>query len=360
MKKKRILFVTLSLGGGGAERVVSILSSELAERGEDVHLLLFERSAKEYALSEKVKVHEFGQPGGWCKLHRIYRRIRRMRKMIQEIAPDIILPFLAMPTAYTYLASLGLKNISFVTTVRNNPSLYPKSPLMRKLVNHITEKSDGIMLQTEEQREYFLDSLSSKIFVVPNPVKQEMLDTVYHYRPEVKRIVSMGRLTKQKNHPLLIKAFAKFSAPFEDLHLVIYGEGEERENLEALVKELGLSQKVSLPGKTSQVSEVLSEADLFVLSSDYEGLPNTLIEAMAVGLPCISTACPTGPKDLIQSGQDGLLTKVGSEEELCMAMEMFRGSFEDRKRMGMASKQKIRENFSIGKIVDMFEKQVLR
>ncbi len=360
MRKKRILFVTLSLGGGGAERVVSILSSELARRGQDVRLLLFERSPKEYTLNEEVEVYEFGWPQGWCKLHRIYKRIRRMREMIREIAPDIIIPFLALPTVYTYLASLGLRELTFISTVRNNPSLYPASPLMRRLVNRITKKSDRIMLQTGEQRGYFSERLNSKIFVVPNPVKQEMLDTIYHYKPEVRKIVSMGRLTKQKNHPLLIRAFAKISATVEELRLVIYGEGEERKNLEELVKELGLSEKVSLPGKTSQVSEKLAEADIFVLSSDYEGLPNTLIEAMAVGLPCISTACPTGPKDLIHNGQDGLLTKVGDEEELYTAMKMLAGSFEDRRRMGMEAKRKIREALSVDRVVDMFEEQVLR
>lgn len=360
MRERRILFVTLSLGGGGAERVVSILSSELAQRGEDVHLLLFERSPMEYSLSEKVKVYEFGWPQGWCKLHRICKRIGRMREMVQEIAPDIIIPFLALPTVYVYLASLGMRDITFISTVRNNPSLYPASPLMRRMVNRITQKSDKIMLQTGEQREYFSDRLNSKIFVVPNPVKQEMLDKDYRYRPQVKKIVSMGRLTKQKNHQLLIKAFAKLSEEVKELSLVIYGEGEERRCLEDLVKELGLSQKISFPGKTSQVSEVLSKADIFVLSSDYEGLPNTLIEAMAVGLPCVSTSCPTGPGDLIQNGREGLLTRVGNEEELVRAMRYLIANFEERREMGMAAKRKIREGFSVSKVVDMFEEQVLR
>lgn len=354
MKKKRILFITLFLAKGGAERAVSIFSSELARRGEDVHLILFKRLPNEYPLAKEVKVYEFGWMMNWSKLG-LCKRIMQMRQLIRRIAPDIVIPFLAMPTVYTYFGCLGLKKLTFISTVRNNPLLYIERPLMKRLVNYITEKSDKIMLQTQEQRRYFPNKLGSKIFVVPNPVEQQMLDTAYYCRREVKRIVSVGRLNKQKNHTLLIKAFARLSDSFKELSLVIYGEGNDREKLEQLINKLGLRQRVSLPGNIEKVSEELARADLFVLSSDYEGLPNTLIEAMAVGVPCISTACPTGPKDLIQNKRDGLLTRVGDEERLARAMKYLITNFEERQKISMAAKCKIRESFSVSKVVDIFE-----
>lgn len=360
MKRKRILFITLFLSEGGAERTVSILSSELAKRGLDVHLILFDRYPKEYALAREVKLHELRAPEGWCRLDSICKKVGRMRKIIKEIAPDIIIPFLAIPTFYAYLASRGLKNCTFISTVRNNPLLYPESALKRNVVNLITKKSDKIMLQTPEQEMYFPHKLSSKIFVIPNPVKQEILDTVYECRPEVKRIIAIGRFFKQKNHSLLIRAFGKLSEKWKDLRLVIYGEGGERKNLEKLIKELRLTKRVHLPGKIANVHEALAKGDVFVLSSDYEGLPNTLIEAMAVGLPCISTACPTGPRDLIQNGRDGLLVRVGDEAGLAGAMEHLIQNFEVRQRLGTAARKKIQKKFETSKVVDLFEEQVLK
>ena len=137
-----------------------------------------------------------------------------------------------------------------------------------------------------------------------------------------KIIVTTGRLNKHKNHSLLICAFKRIVAFFPDYRIIIYGEGPERLNDEILIRKLGLQEYVLLPGTTNNVPEKIYKASLYVLTSDFEGMPNSLMEAMALGLPCISTDCPCGgPRELIVSGKNGMLVPVGDEDALANAMK---------------------------------------
>ncbi len=349
---KRMMILILSLRGGGAERVASILSSVLADRGEDVHVVIYERKDNECQLSDKVKFHLLKQPHGDNKIWRLVNRIRGLRNLIKEINPDVIIPFLALPTVHAYFATRGL-GIRFIATVRNNPILYPNNKKLRNLVNWITKQADGIMLQTEGQRTFF-EVQENKTFVVCNPVKQEMLDAEYQYNEEAKVIATFGRLNEQKNHALLIKAFAKVTKKYPSIVLNIWGEGEEKSNLEQQIAEMKLEDKVFLQGNTPDVKNELVKTDIFVLSSDYEGLPNALMEAMAVGLPCISTDCPTGPRDLIKDSENGLLVSVGSDEAMADAMIKLLDSAVLREQIGQNAAQTMRLNYSAEIIADKF------
>ena len=154
-----------------------------------------------------------------------------------------------------------------------------------------------------------------------NAINKEFITAEYS-GPRNKQIVSSGRLTEQKNHALLIKAFAGITAKYPAYKLVIYGDGPLRKDLELLASNLGIADKVSFPGYTTEIRKKIERSSLFVLSSDFEGMPNALMEAMALGVPCISTDCKGGgARFLIKNGTNGLLTPIGDVEALQTAME---------------------------------------
>lgn len=353
--EKRVLFVTLSLAGGGAERVVSILSSELAEQGRDVHLILYDRKNNEYPLSSKVKLQELSRPIGSNPLSRLFNRVIELRRIIKEITPDIVIPFLAKPTEHVFFATRGMR-LKFIATVRNNPKLYPSSSGLRYVANWITRHSDAIMLQTAEQASYFKTE-SDRVFVVPNPVKQEMIDTQYQYKTSIHTIATFGRLNEQKNHELLINAFSVFCKRYPEFELNIWGEGEKKSVLEKLICDKKMSDKIHLCGNTSKVKDELLNTDIFVLSSNYEGLPNSLMEAMAVGVPVISTDCPTGPKDLITNKENGILVTSDSVDELVNALKLLASDYQLRKYIGQNAK-KYMKNFTASEIAKGFWRDI--
>ena len=208
--------------------------------------------------------------------------------------------------------------------------------VFRFVGKHILPLADGCVFQTEQAKAWFPESLQKKSAVIMNQVS----DAFFSRPPAAERgeIAAVGRLSAQKNHALLIRAFSRL--PDTGDRLVIYGEGELRPALEALVEELGLSGRVLLPGQCDDVPRALGCAKLFVLPSDYEGMPNALLEAMALGLPCISTDCPCGgPASVIRSGENGLLVPTGDEEALSRAMAALLSDAERRRTLAENARQ---------------------
>ncbi|MCD8007044.1 MAG: glycosyltransferase family 4 protein [Oscillospiraceae bacterium] len=311
----KIAFVISSIRGGGAEQALARISSGLAERGHSIYIYLLKRTDDEYPISNKVKVSVYGDSKKSAFIGKI-KRIRNLNKLMKENEIDIVVPFSPIPAEDAYFASFGLKT-KFINTVRNNPWVYPDSKWERMRRDLFVKKADFCVFQTEEQRKYF-EKYDIKSQIIYNPVAEEFLSVNREYKA-VRRIVTLGRLESQKNHAMLINAFALSNN--DNLVLEIYGEGSEKANLENLIRRLGMKEKVLLKGRTNNPIDVLSKADLFVLSSDYEGMPNALIEAMATGLPCISTDCPTGPAQLIQTGTNGILVPVNNIDEMKNAID---------------------------------------
>ena len=182
------------------------------------------------------------------------------------------------------------------------------------------KKASGFIFQTEDAKKFFSKKIQDRSVVIPNPINEDFIVKPFDGR-RVKEIVTVGRLVEQKNHKLLIDSFSEVSRKHSDYILKIYGEGILREKLEKQIKDLNLSNKVLLMGESSNIKECIYKSSLFVLSSDYEGMPNALMEAMALGLPCISTDCPIGgPRYLIKNKENGVLVKVSNKEELTKAM----------------------------------------
>lgn len=343
---------TIKAGSGGAQRVVALIADELSNQGHDVMLILYEpTSNSDYFVNEKVQKMVLKRSTG-KKLKYYISKFTALRSAIRKFDPDVIIPFLADQTLYICLATIGTKyRKRIITTVRNNPRVFPKSRKLRIQNNILIALSKANFVQNNEQKNYFPRFIQNKTFVLPNPVNKELLHCRRKVR-EIKNIVTLGRLSEQKNQEMLINAFSMISNKHPNIKLKIYGKGEKQKQLEAYIEKMSLTERVELAGVTNNVKDVLLNSDLFVMTSNYEGMPNALIEAMATGLPCISTDCPTGPSDLISNRLNGLLIKMNSVDECVAAMEYMISNQLDAWEMGEKAQLFIKEHYRCENIVN--------
>lgn len=328
--KKHITFVLGSLGRGGAERVVSILSNDYIKKGWDVDILLLLFNNIDYKIDKKIRIFDF--TGKYkSRLKNLPYWITSIHKYIKNNKPDIILSFAARINIITYIATIGLEKKLFVSE-RNDPKKDGRTKLVDMATKYIYPRTDGVIFQTQRAKSYFCKINNGTI--IPNPIEVSTICKSV----KNKKIVAVGRLTEQKNHKLLIKAFSKVLSDFPEYKLEIYGDGELKEELLKLIKELNIENSVILNGNVSNIHDCISDAELFVLSSDYEGLSNALLEAMMIGLPCISTDC-AGSDEYIQNNENGILVPVGDEDLLSEAIKKMLSDDEFRKRCGMKARE---------------------
>lgn len=318
----KLLFYIDSMQKGGANRVMANLTDFFANSGYDVVLvndILSENRDLEYPLNPLVK-RVILDVQNTSRAFSNLKRIAKLRELIKTENPECVVSFMGPPNIRMLLASAFLK-CRTVVSVRNDPTKeYGTSWIKRLIANVVFLLADGCVFQTEDAALYFNRWVRRKSKVIVNPVNESFYGVKRSDTP--RNIVTVGRLYPQKNHKLLIDAFAKIADDFPEENLIIYGEGPLREEMEKQIADLQLMDRIFLPGSTSRVPEVLSEAKLFVLSSDYEGMPNALMEAMAVGVPVISTDCPCGgPKTLIQNEKQGVLVPVKNEMAMSEAMD---------------------------------------
>ena len=315
----KLLFHTEFLGGGGAERVIVNLANYFANKTEtNVVLVALYPTGNEYEISENVMVrYLFSEryEGPFFKRERCC--VPKLRDIIKTEKPDAILAFLPMPCLRVLLTSIGQK-VRTILSVRNDPKRDYYSFLHRLLAKTLYSFADKVVFQTKEQQEFFPKRVQKNSVIIMNQVNEKFFETAIVN--ERKGIVTVGSFKTQKNHKMLIEAFSKISNKITD-NLIIYGEGPLREELEVLIKEKGLTERVFLPGHTQDVINSIKGAKAFVLSSDYEGMPNALLEAMALGVPCISTDCPCGgPREIITDGENGFLVPVNDAVSLAEKM----------------------------------------
>lgn len=314
---KKIFFYINTICSGGAERVLVNLASQFAEHGYDSTLITSFTSDWEYQYSDKVrrislyknKINNF--------FKRNYLLIRKLRGLVQSEKPDILISFMAEPNFRALIATAGEKTKN-VISIRNDPDREYNTALTKFLAKTLFKKADGVVFQTEDARKWFPKQIQKKSEIIFNQVDEVFYNTTYTgVRHD---IVTTGRLTPQKNHKMLIKAFSKIADQIDD-NLYIYGDGELRGELEQLISSLNMQNRIFLPGRTKNVAETIKSAKLFVLSSDYEGMPNALMEAMALGLPCISTDCPCGgARAIIKNGENGILVNCNEKNALASSM----------------------------------------
>ena len=197
--------------------------------------------------------------------------------------------------------------------------------------------AEGCVFQTEEEKRWFPMRLQKKGRIIMNQVNESFFDV--HHSGERRDVVTVGKLRAQKNQALLIRAFSRIAGEIGD-NLLLYGAGELENELRGLIESLHLSERVKLMGLSTDVANDIKDAKCFVMSSDYEGLPNALLEAMALGLPCVSTDCEGGgPAMMIENGVNGLLVPMRDEKALADAMLCMLRNPEEAERMGRAARE---------------------
>mgnify|MGYP001100448933 CR=1 FL=1 len=343
---KRIVFVIPDMPGGGTERVVALLANEYCRRGIGVTILLFAGHETGYPLLDGIEVVSVGNPSGGSIKERI-GRIGRMRRFYREHKGCQIWAFSVMGAVFSAVAALGQRHLMLVSE-RNDPNKY-EHPNIRNLSYRM---ADVVICQTPDAMESFPAAIRRKAAVIPNPLE---LEDVMSYEGEREpRIVAVGRLSEQKNHRLLLEAFAGFAGKHEAYVLEIYGKGELEEELKKLAERLGIMERVRFQGFCDNVQEKIRTAAMYVLSSDYEGISNSMLEAMALGMPVIATDCPIGgSKMYIKDGLNGLLVPVGDAEALTAAMDKLAENPELGRRLGIEA-AKLKENLAVPKIADRF------
>lgn len=342
----KIVFVLPDMPGGGSERVVAMLANEYVQRGYEVDILLFAGNRTVYPLNQQVKVYIAGEASGGNPLIRL-KRLIKMRKYYKENRNCYIFSFCVMGTVFSVLAAAGIPHRLLVSE-RNDPTRIPH----QRLRNWAYRKAERLIFQTEDMKRCFPEDIRKKSCVIPNPVAGEMPDPFCGERK--KWVVSVARLQPQKNHKLLLDAFAEFTKEYPEYQLHLFGIGELEEELRKRAKQLKIEDKVIFRGFSSNVKEEIWDSAMFVLSSDYEGISNSMIEALAMGIPVISTDCPVGgSKTYIQDGVSGILTPVGDAQSLSNAMKRVAGDPELARKLSLNG-AKIKETYKLKKIADRF------
>ncbi len=335
---KEIIFVAASMTGGGTERVISILANLWSRKGLKVSILMTAQDEVAYELEKEIELVCIGGRSGGSIKKRI-DRIRKMRDYFKTHKNAVICSMGVETNLFTVLATRGLKNRVLISE-RNDPNQCS----YRVLRDMIYDWADCLVCQTKDAMVCFPKKVQKKSVVIPNPMNPDLPSP---YLLERRKVVSaVGRLTAQKNYNLLLEAFALVHVNFPDYELHIYGKGELESALKEKTQTLGLQKCVKFMGFVNNaISQIMKDA-VYVLSSDYEGVSNSLAEAMAVGMPVVATDCPIGGSAMcIENGVNGLLVPIQDKEALAAAICSLLREPEKAKRMGSAA-GKLRERFS--------------
>lgn len=312
----KIAFVTGSLSDGGAQKVISLLANQMAESNHEVNVVLLSHPKKEvfYKVNDKVKL-SFIQANYSKKLFPL-KKLRLLKQALNKINADVVISFLPHIDIYTHYALKGQKAIHIVSE-RCNPYKGSKMFFAHYLKLRVFKKSNGVVFQTQDAKAFYDKYSLKSTKIIRNPLIPLMLNGNY----SEKIIVHAGRLETQKNQKMLLDAFKIVVSKHPDYRLKIYGSGNLESELKNYAIKLGVDSKIEFMGSSTTWLQDSLNSRMFVLSSDYEGMPNALIEAMSVGIPSISTDCAIGgSREAIDNGENGILVKVGDVDGLSSKM----------------------------------------
>lgn len=310
----KIACVAYLHGRGGAERQIVMLANALAEFGHDVYLLSLAACNPVYTLSSEVHLIDLSKKEN--KFEKTITRYFSLRKELSGIRPDVSIHFW-MQSAY--LCALMPKSICgrVIYAERGDPGDREYAFILGIIRWLSFMRMDGFVFQSKGARDYFGTRVKKRSIVIPNA---HSIPDGFLTEPCVereKKIISVGRLHPQKNQALLINAFATIASDIPEYNLEIYGDGPLKDSLCKLIESLGMCNRVTIHPSCSDIFEKMHKASLFVLSSDFEGMPNALMEAMALGVPCISTDCkPGGARELIEDGVNGWIVPRNDVDSL--------------------------------------------
>lgn len=346
----KIFFVSGSMAHGGAERVISILSNYYASIGYDVSIIMLLHNNVCYELNDSIDVVDltYGKKKGAMHLLEV---INNLRNYVKKNTPDVVVSFMGPIVLFSGIALRGL-NVKHITSERIDPSQAKRKYIFKVLLNCVYRTCDKCVLQTKRAWNYFPKRIKENSVIIPNPISV----VCEAQKERRKRIVTAGRLTTQKNHKMLIEAFYNVHKRHPEYILDIYGKGECEEELQNKIKELDLENCVFLKGASSTIHQDIADAEIFALSSDYEGLSNALLEAMMMGLSCISTNC-AGSDEVISDGENGLLVHIGDTSGMEQALEKLVTDKALRIKIGKNAKESAKA-FYVDNVIDMWRKVI--
>ena len=331
---------------GGASHVLALLAEGLANHGYDVDLV-FLRIRNKYKIDENVKIHALFKPDAEPSKLACFKKIS---DFIKKSDADLIISFLIEVNIISIIANRGRKRI--IISERNDPKI-AANKIIYMASKLLYNFADRIVFQSDKVRKYYSRSIQKKSCVILNPIDVRANQSCIS---DSHQIVAVGKLYPQKNHKLLIDAFSMLLKDYPEYQLHIYGDGPLKGELEKQILLNNIAGKVILQGNQPNVQECISNAEMFILSSDYEGLSNALLEAMAIGIPSISTKC-AGSEEIINDGSNGLIVPVGDRDSLYKAMKSFVENRELREKIHIEAK-KIREKIDKNKVVGEWNKLV--
>lgn len=362
----QLLIYIHSLENGGAERVVANLANYWASLGWAVTVVTVASQARDfYVLDAGVGrrcLDLTGQGGGLLAgVVRTARRARALRRVLREVQPTVALSAMHTANVVLALAARGLPGVRTVGSEHNFPPKAPMGMVWETLRRHAYGHLHAVVALTHECAHWLeRHSHARRVPVIPNPVVWPLSQHAPQVSPATscapgrRILLGVGRLSDEKNFTTLIAIFARLAPLHPDWDLVILGEGAQRAALSAQVQAGGLGQRVFLPGSVGNVGDWYARASLYAMSSHFEGFPNTLVEAMAYGLPAVSFDCDTGPRDIIRHGIDGVLVAPGDVEGMTSALDTLMRDSRARARFAQRAVD-ARERFSMEKISRMWE-----
>lgn len=363
----RLVIAQGGFGAGGAEKAASLLARHRAERGDDVRVLGFAApDGDSYFPYPPSVALESWRPASarrdGLRLSGAREQVQRLlwlRRRLRELRPDAVVSLLTKVNVLTLIAARGL-HVPVIVSERNNPGMQQAARVWSLAWTALSPLAAGIVMQTERALESLPRGARPLAVVIPNPCALP-LGARPSERPQdgAQRIVAVGRLERQKGFDLLIDAFARVARRDPGPTLTVFGEGAERPRLEAQIAALALGDRVRLPGLTRDAAGWIAEADLFVLSSRFEGFPNVLVEALAAGIPSLAFDCPWGPSDILVDGESGLLAPAGSVPALAEGMERLLADPDLRARLS-AGGRAAATRFSLADVLSRWDEVIAR
>ena len=386
----KLLFVAANLGAGGAERVMSLLANQFVKKGYEVEFVFLKKDIRYYPLQQQVTITLANNE---CGSDSLTKKLLWMRRYIKQQKPDVVFAFRISIYLVTLLSLIGIK-VPVIASERIDPNYNSNhEKILQRILLPLT---DWFVVQTSAIKAYYPKFIQKKTDIIFNPVSEKVFE-VNDERLMVngdglavkeKKIISVGRLHHQKNQKMMIEAFARVADDFPEWKLVIYGEGPERAKLEKLIASLNendsylntkvteelmvngdrlmvndeglmvngderlmvngdrlmvndeglmVNERILLPGRSEKVIEEMNKSEIFVFSSDYEGMSNAVVEAFCVGLPIITTKV-SGTEDFIKDGENGFLLDIGDTDGMVKAMRMLMSNEVLRRKMGEKNK----------------------
>ncbi len=313
----KLLFYNYAMNMGGIERTIAGLANLLCEEHE-VLVTQFLSDPSFYDLDERVRFEPLGFTAGGNVVVRTLNLYRAIRSLLVRERPDVVFCMSLTHLILFCQAAHGLK-----TVVLGAESANPKNDLSKRAVRQRARsvRADGFIFQTERARDAYPERTARGSAVIANAIWNEDVLNAPEVAPEKqKRIISVGRLEYVKGYDFLIDAFSRLAEEFVEWSLVIYGEGNARAALEEQIAQSGYADRISLPGRDLHAYRHVRASEIFVLSSRSEGMPNTLLEAMACGVCCVATDCPNGPREIVRDGENGLLIESQNVDAMTEAL----------------------------------------